>query len=149
MIVNSINSPQPIISFNYATYATQTSTASAIPIDNTIPQKAEGTEIMTVTMTPSTSTNLIFIKAGVNTSATYNIGLAIFQDATNDALSASVGDCVFGHETITCAYTGVAASINARTYKSNYGKGVANTSINAVFGGVMISYMYVEEYLLL
>jgi hypothetical protein len=92
MTQNKINSSK-VISQKLTTSRNDVVTCStAIPNDDTIPQKAEGDEILTLAITPrsATSTLLIEFSAGISRGAT-TVGLisALFQDATNNALFAT------------------------------------------------------------
>lgn len=74
-----------------ASYATQTSGTTTIPTDGTIPQKTEGTEILSASLTPSSATNrlLIFSNVVCSASGTVIVTSALFQDATSNALADS------------------------------------------------------------
>lgn len=64
-----------------------------IPIDNTIPQISEGTEFMTVTVTPKSATNRLVISANVQLAHNITNGnsvVALYQDSTANALAGNV-----------------------------------------------------------
>jgi hypothetical protein len=71
---------------------TSISASQAIPGDDTIPQISEGLELLSITFTPTNAASIIRIAAnwfggasGVNVNAT----MAVFQDATANALAAA------------------------------------------------------------
>jgi len=73
------------------TIVTSAATASTtIPNDDTIPQITEGTEVMTLSITPTSATNKLLIEVvcvfGLDSSAMGAV--ALFQDSTADALAA-------------------------------------------------------------
>ena len=74
----------------FDTGALATGTAT-IPIDDTIPQITEGTEFMTLAITPTSATSTLIIYVVINTSANltqYNT-MALFQDSTANALASA------------------------------------------------------------
>ena len=142
----------------------QTGTAASgttqIPYDNTIPQITEGTEFMTVTITPTSASSILEIRYQAycsHSSANYLTG-AIFRNSTANALVAGAvyingGDGTFlliGQHRLT------AGSTSATTFRFRMGQGNAGgtTYFNAVsaispsgmFGGVEGSYLAVYEY---
>lgn len=66
-------------------------TTAAIPADDSPPQKTEGGEFMTVTITPKSATNKLLIQviAYGNTSGADNSIGALFQDSASDAIAAT------------------------------------------------------------
>ena len=74
-------------------YTTAGSTATAIPLDSTIPQNTEGAELATVTITPTNASNRLRIECDlpfIDGSAGIFICAALFQDSTANALSLGV-----------------------------------------------------------
>lgn len=76
------------------------STTTAIPYDDTIPQSAEGAEIMTVTITPTSTSNKLVVHASgyCTISSTGNVTVAVFVDSTADAVFAKTIRMVGGYE---------------------------------------------------
>jgi hypothetical protein len=74
---------------NFQTGAVATGT-TAIPIDDSIPQNTEGAEFMTLAITPTNTSNKLLIQVvmQLSTNADANIGIALFQDSTANALAA-------------------------------------------------------------
>ena len=77
----------------YAFDNTEASTTTAIPRDDTIPQNTEGSEFMTLAITPTSATNILVIDVSCgqcsSTSGGYPFAGAIFQDSTANALAAA------------------------------------------------------------
>lgn len=138
--------------FSY-TGAVATGTNS-IPIDNTIPQNTEGTEYMTLSITPLSSSNLLKITAIFYFSAgssSASVG-ALFQDSTANALAS--GPVLFGPvNTMRHGYfthSMVAGTTSSTTFKIRIGGG-GTVSFNGsggsrVFGGVSNSGMIIREF---
>lgn len=67
---------------------------TTIPSDDSIPQNTEGTEVMTLAITPSNASNKLLIRVGANwnqsTGTTNGVVTALFQDSTANALSATI-----------------------------------------------------------
>ena len=84
-----------LVQFKSAEYTTRTSTNSAIPFDDTVPQNTEGTEIITLAITPASTSNKLVIEFFMPfwDGDSVRVGtVALFQDSTADALA--VGGCV-------------------------------------------------------
>jgi hypothetical protein len=73
---------------NTTTGASATGTTT-MPHDDTIPQNSEGTEYMTLAITPTSSSNKLLIEwvANIATSAPMQMTTALFQDSTSNALA--------------------------------------------------------------
>ena len=139
MLANDINSLNPV----YQTVSSSTSAAvsctTAMSFVN-IPVKTGGDEVLTVTITPKKSTNILQISfSGFATSAanTSDTVVGLFQDATNNALAASYfkidND---GTGNLELNYTMLAGTTIATTFKIRVGKGAGTgTYINADNGG--------------
>lgn len=102
-------------------------TSAAIPLDDTIPQNTEGTELVTVSITPKSSTSLLEVTAHVLYSqgaSVTSVQAAIFRDSTADAITAgwmqiSTGAGPSGVLRLQCVVT--AASTSATTFKLRFG----------------------------
>lgn len=141
---------------NYQTGALATGT-TLLPFDDTIPQKTEGDEYMTLAITPTVSTNKLKIEVVWNGSssagANQRIAVALFQDDIDNALAASV-----------LSHAGVGYMLNHRfnhymvagaeseiTFKVRAGAdGSGTTTFNGQtgarrFGGALISSITITE----
>jgi hypothetical protein len=127
---------------------------TAIPADDTIPQKTEGDEYMTLAVTPTSATNKLMIEVECCLSPTGNSAMvaALFQDTTENALA-----CVFKYiaanqyEIMTLRHYMVAGTVVATTFKVRAGSDAAvTTTFNGVaaarkYGGVLASSITITE----
>jgi hypothetical protein len=140
-----------------ATYATGALATglTTIPFDTSIPEKTEGTEFMTLAITPSSATNTLIIQV------TLQVGfggtgdwttVALFQDSTTNALAATSANTQvnFGAPQ-TFTYKMTAGTTSSTTFKVRAGGASAGTvTVNgtagaARLGGVMASTMTIYE----
>lgn len=137
---------------------TQTGTMSTfsalIPADDTIPQISEGTEILTVTITPKTIGNILVIDTHlmISAGAATTVIAALFQDASANALACAMQIAAANSlESVRIRYTMAAASVAATTFRLRAGVGAAATvTVNGsagarYLGGVMLSSISVTE----
>jgi hypothetical protein len=128
-----------------------------IPYDDSIPQSGEGTQFMTQAITPKSGANLLCVTAkGVYSSNTSTrvIAQAIFRDATAGAISTSavfLSTATNPIEIITNKWL-LAGATTSTTFNVNAGGDSAGTfyfngtTSGRVYGGVMNSYIDVQEY---
>lgn len=117
----------------YSSTATAGSTATGIPVDNSIPQNTEGAELLTTDITPGDANNILVIEgiipyASISVGAAY-ISTAIFQDTTADALQASA-TWIPGASTsaaLLITHIMLAGTTSSTTFKLRYGPS-ANTA---------------------
>ena len=133
-----------------------TASSNSIPEDDTIPQNTEGTEVMTLAITPTSATSKLHIFANMfgSHSASTRTGIALFVDTTADALaftdSANGGATTMMNTYLQHVLT--SGSTSARTYKIRMG-GMASSgtlSFNGQagarkFGGVILSSIIIME----
>ena len=109
-----------------------TTGTTVLPVDNTIPQNTEGIEVMTLAITPKSATNILVIEAFglLGSSVANNLGMALFQDSTANALvatnhfqSQSAGDV-----NLSIMHTMVAGTTSATTFKIRVGGNSAGTT---------------------
>ncbi len=136
--------------------ATFTQGTTAIPYDDTPPQKTEGDELFTLAITPLSASSTLIIDAEVfltNTNGSVNMAIALFKDADSDAIAVagqkqgSVADAIYSLR--FRAYI-AAGSTAARTYKLRFGSSTgATTNVNGgagrEYGGVLVSSMSITE----
>lgn len=139
---------------NFSAVATTTST---IPYDDTVPQITEGAEFMTLSITPKSATNRLFIEAKgylASSASIQDMTGALFQDATANAIAA--GDmtisgpqyCVM----LPIFHDMVAGTTSATTFRFRAGGSVAGTTTfngsagGRKFGGITLSTMRIIEY---
>jgi len=140
---------------NYQTGANATGT-TVLPFDDTIPQKTEGDEYMTLAITPTNATNKLKIDVvwfgGTSTTA-YYIGVALFQDAAADALAAGFNYDSTGSAPSMISFTHymTAGTTSATTFRVRAGfQTSATLNFNGYgggrkFGGVMASSITITE----
>lgn len=140
--------------------ATQTGTSATgtttIPMDNTIPQNTEGDEYMTRSITPTNSSNILYITVTVFVShsvlTTWDI-VALFQDTTANALAVGIDlqETAFGGRMISFIHKMTAGTTSSTTFKVRAGGNNAGTLTfngtngNQFMGGVMASSIVIEE----
>lgn len=137
-----------IVSTAYAETSTQSTLTATIPVDNTIPQNTEGTEILTVTVTTTTATQRVRIVGvwwGQYSTSTNGFVTAVFVNSDADAIYAN-------HAWIQSTNRGqpnpfvlehAPASAASHTYKIRIGAGTGNIFFNRnaatanLFGGAV------------
>lgn len=127
---------------------------TVIPLDDTIPQNTEGDQVLNVTITPSSATNILKVEVVVFIGANADISccMALFKDADVNALMASAGYNVSsGEEVMTIVYHMVAGGVAPIEFKVRAGSaGSGNLTFNGragsrKFGGVAGSSITVSE----
>ena len=129
-------------------------TSTVIPFDDTIPQITEGAEFATLSITPSSKVNLIEIEAELllYAAAQANISMALFQDATANALIATSSTQNTGYlAPVRLFWAQLAALITSTTFRVRAGPSSSLTiTLNGsagsrLFGGVAGSFMRAVE----
>lgn len=142
------------VSALFSAAATGTTT---IPLDDTIPQITEGTEFMTVSITPKSASNILVIAASAFLSVSVNTSdaiCALFQDATANALAAQpLFQGTATAPTIgSMLYTMTAGTTSSTTFRFRVGGNNASTvtfngqSGTRQFGTAIKSSMVVMEF---
>jgi len=137
------------------TTAASSTQTTLIAFDDTIPQSSEGTEIVTVSITPKATANRLIIRGTVHYAHTVAgvQTLALFQDSTASAI-AVVGE----HKSETGSTHGstvfhemAAGTTSSTTFKLRMGaQSAGTTTINGfnagrLYGGVLISSIEIIE----
>ncbi len=81
-----------VLQYAISAYTTQTSTSLVIPVDGSIPQNNEGTEILTATITPTSASSKLLIEFDAPfTGGNSGMGnvFSLFQDSVADAIVAA------------------------------------------------------------
>ena len=111
---------------------TSTSGTTIFPQDTTIPQNDEGTEFMTLAITPTSSTNRLRIFVHVQyccgADSAY-AGMGLFQDTTADALNCAYGWIQSGNQTMGMImdHEMVSGTTSATTFKVRCGRAISGT----------------------
>jgi len=140
---------------NTQTGASATGTTT-IPFDDTIPQNTEGTEFMTLAITPTSATNKLLIQViavGSHSAATQLTTLALFQDSTANALAAVIQtEATAGYfHNFPLNHYMTAGTTSSTTFKVRIGSSSAGTftfngnSGSRIYGGVMASSITIWE----
>lgn len=144
-----------IVDRAYASYSTNTSFTAVIPGDDTIPQNTEGTQILSASITPKSTTNRIratFLGWGGSNTATYNIVAALFVNSTASAVQAMMGGNNDLVTPLTFSYEYVPGTTSTQTLNVRVGPSSAgtafmhgNTATSRYFGGAASSTLILEE----
>jgi hypothetical protein len=137
------------------TGAVATGTTS-IPLDDSIPQISEGDQYMSVSITPTSATNKLFIQVVTNTSADSikTNTAALFVDSTANALAAVSNTTRSGGDLLIVSFNHnmTAGSTSAMTFKVRIGTDSGGTlTFNGSggarrYGGVIASSITITEY---
>ena len=128
--------------------------ATAIPQDDTIPQITEGNEYMTLAITPKSTTSLLLVEvvAIVSPSGADWETVALFQDATANALAATITYFAGANEAapLDLIYSATSGSLTARTFRVRAGGATSTTTFNGAssarrMGGVCSSSITITE----
>ena len=140
---------------NTQTGAVATGTTT-VPLDDTIPQNTEGTEFMTLAITPTSATSTLLITAELYltcASADKHMIAALFQDTTAGALAAAVhyNATAGGGSRVIFSHKMTSGTTSATTFKVRAGPNAAATiTFNGaaggrIFGGVAASSITITE----
>jgi hypothetical protein len=132
-------------------------TSTTIPFDDTIPQNTEGAEFMTLAITPTNASNLLYIDVNLFATTTNSVFavVALFQDTTADALAAtgSFQPTSTAGQHISFKHKMTAGTTSATTFKVRAGPHAASTltfngqSGGRIWGGVAASTITITEVL--
>ena len=107
--------------------------STQIPMDDTIPQNTEGFEVLTASITPKDSSNILlidFLAPSVFPSGAGHAHVALFQDSTANALSAGLMAYTTAdgsHPPIMLSHSMVAGTTSSTTFKIRIGPNSAIT----------------------
>lgn len=139
--------------------AASSTTSTAIPYDDTIPQITEGSEFMTVAITPSSAANVLRVFAQGSFAASVSTDrqtMALFQDAAANALAAVALARQPAPDTENIGaidWTLLAGLTTSTTFRIRAGSSTGATTTltfngsggTRKFGGVMNSYLRAQE----
>lgn len=132
--------------------------STTLPFDDTIPQSGEGDQYMSLAITPqSASSKLIIDVVWVGShSVNSQVTVALFQDATANALAAAASEVITGGQTMIAVnfrYVMTSGTTSATTFKVRAGSTSAGTTTfngraaGRALGGVMASSIVIREVL--
>lgn len=134
---------------------TKVTCATAIPLDNTVPQSSEGNQVTTVSITPTNASSKLVVQVFVQfgLSAGY-VCAALFRDSTASAIAVgNESPTSLGVGSISFTHVANANSTSATTFKlrvgANSGTVYVNgdASNNSLYGGVQSTGIMVWEVL--
>ena len=147
-----------IIQIVNVTDGTTATGTTLVPPDNTIPQNTEGTEFMTLAITPTNASNKLLIQVVIvgSLNITNNATMtALFQDSTANALAATMQAARQADVANTTAFNHymTAGTTSATTFKVRAGSYFSGTyrfngmasSAAQLFGGVSSSSITITE----
>jgi len=143
----------------YAETTTWTSGSAAMAGGtDTIPQQTDGTQILTVSITPKSSTNKLIVHVSGQFAlgtAPFNIWTALFQDATANAFASKGLSCPVADNMVPMDFTAqiTAGTTSSTTIKLRMGNLTGNSATYAVngyssgrrLGGSQRVILFVEE----
>jgi hypothetical protein len=141
-----------VATFQTGEVATGTGT---IPIDNTIPQITEGTEFMTLAITPTTTTSKLVINVCIQLDKNNGntLTVALFQDSTANAIASqfygALGSGISMPLTFTHSMT--SGTTSSTTFRVRAGSEAAGTVTRngrgggRIDGGVAVSSITIYE----
>ena len=155
--ISQINVGGVVQVVNYQTGAMQSFVgATAIPQDNTIPQKTEGHEVMTLAITPTSATNKLKIEVVTNCNDASGNGytVALFQDDTANAIAAIHDSAITPSYSFVTGFTHymTAGTTSATTFKVRIGMNSAGYDLTfngiggvGIYNGVCASSITITE----
>lgn len=135
---------------------TYSSSATTMPVDDTIPQSTEGFEILSASITPKSASNKLKITVSANLSCSIaggiGIGVALFQDSGTSAIACSISSLYSTGAVlnIPLIYYMTAGTTSSTTFKVRAGCNSGSTLVNGnnatrIFGGTAVSSITIEE----
>ena len=131
---------------------------TAIPYDDTIPQKTEGDEYLTRTITPAVATNIlkIDVQIPISASAAGTLAVALFKDAVDNALNAIAkyvaNDSITVPQFLFLTHIMAAGTTSQITFKIRAGSSTGNIiTVNGAagdrkYGGVLTTLITIIEF---
>lgn len=142
-----------IIGSTQGTYATNTTLATTLPADDSIPQSGEGTQIISVSYTPRSASSTLRVRFSgqISCASIDNAVAAMFNGASN-AFSAQLTTVAVASAFNPIAFEGSYApgSTSAQTISLRVGCNASSSAMNGFpstrrLGGVSIATLTVEE----
>jgi hypothetical protein len=145
-----VSSVLQLVQVSTAAHSTQTST---IPLDDTIPQSSEGTQILTVNITPSNNTSRLVVTGVMQfgLSQADQVIVSLFNGGTNaiaawsDNFAGGLGQMSFVHEFVPGSTSPLTMAVRMGDVGGNQ-LDVNGISGGRLFGGVQRCWMLIAEY---
>jgi hypothetical protein len=115
-----------LVQMQYSRSTTPGSTTAVIPFDNTTPQNTEGVELLTVSITPKSASNLLIIEVDIAAADGNGVGaviISLFKDSTVDAIATaySVIPSADYSDLLHLSHIMPAGSTSSTTFKIRFG----------------------------
>lgn len=149
---------KPVLQQVYSQTGAVATGTTVLPYDDTIPQLTEGTQFLSLAITPKSASNILRIEVIAFVGSTGGsgsvTGLALFQDSTANALASGV-NAHGGNSAVlfNLKHTMVAGTTSSTTFTARIGPAAGATiTFNGdtgarKFGGVLASSITITEYL--
>lgn len=134
---------------------TNATLSPGIPMDDTIPQSTEGTQVVTASITPSNAANKILVKShfmGSGNQAGYTAIMAMFRDSASDAFAVSSTITGANGYMFSCdsVFLDAPNTTSAVTYKMRAGNNSTTLAMNGstggrIFGGASSCHIVLQE----
>lgn len=151
MTINLTGSGSVVCGVGYAETTTKTSTAVAIPADNTTPQITEGAEMLSLVYVPKFSTSYLYItvSASVNNASNIPQTVAVFRNGAANAVGSFSGVAYGRSGTLTFTFRIPATSTASTTLSVRYGASTGTSYLNqtdtSTFAAGVVSSIMVQE----
>jgi hypothetical protein len=140
-IARAIRPASAVVQMKATNFTEVVTGTGLIPIDDTIPQITEGTEVMTQQFTPLSATNRLYIEVDMMMAITSNgqLAAALFMDAVANALATDrkyTNNFVSNPYKLTLRHDMVAGTTNMITFRVRGGMEIAGTlTLNGALSG--------------
>lgn len=127
--------------------------SAVIPVDNTIPENTEGTEFLSLAITPTNAISKLIIEITLvhSSSGISSSVVALFQDNVTDALASVIDTYIAVDNPIVTSFSHsiIAGTTSATTFKIRAGPSFGSIDLNgsafATLGGTIFSSMKITE----
>lgn len=151
----SVSQQAGLIATAQAVLTANTAITTQIPADDTLPQSSEGTEVISVSITPKSTASRLRVRFStvMGSSTATIVTAALFINSGTSAVavapSNSASSSIFNH--LHMAYDYVPGTTSAQTFKVRVGAASGNSRINGdgggrMYGGALQTLITVEEY---
>lgn len=145
-----------VVQVQYVRNAAVGNSVVVLPFDDTVPQITEGSEIMTLAITPVSAANTLLIEVVLYVSNNTGVanGAALFQDASVNALSAAAASqfgVANGIAPLVFSHRMSAGTTSPTTFRVRAGPSstvtmtINGVSSGRIFGGVYASSITITE----
>jgi hypothetical protein len=140
--------------YSLSEYAANAALSTSIPVDDTIPQQSEGTQILAVAITPTDPSHVVNLRFSGQVTATGvdNVTAALFVNSTADALRAIMVNVSAADVKVmnTLEALHIPNSVSSQSYKIRVGGGGAAVRLNGpssarLLGGASAAVLVAEE----